>query len=149
MNNFFSSFEVSTNSMSNYLQTKSVGQSNRILFLIRQNNRFVGHLGLSNIDLDSAEIDNVMKSQNKEFTISSEEMYATLEFLLGWAADTLGVKKFTLQVKSTNQPAINLYKRAGFTIQKSESPGERKTHDSESNGYSDLNNRTFMSKTFG
>jgi hypothetical protein len=72
-NSFFSQVDSSAASMLWYLREYSIGDPNRILFLIRKGDSFLGHLGLSRVSAGCAEIDNVMKSQDKDSTIESAQ----------------------------------------------------------------------------
>jgi len=112
---FFSQVDSSSESMLWYLSEYSINDPNRILFLIRKNEKFLGHLGLSSISTGGAEIDNVMKSQDKAQTIESREFIKIFVEFISWASITLGICEFKLQVVSTNLPAIQLYSRAGFS----------------------------------
>ena len=111
---FFSQVDSSSDSMLWYLQEYSINDPNRILFLIRKEDEFLGHLGLSRIESTSAEIDNVMKAQSESRTMDSSQFLSIFIDFLGWAQSELGVLEFSLQVVSTNAPAIRLYSRAGF-----------------------------------
>lgn len=117
---FFSQVDGSTDSMFWYLQEYSINDRNRILFLIRKEDEFLGHLGLSAFEGNSAEIDNVMKAQQESRTVDSAQFLRIFIDFLGWAQRELGVEKFSLQVVSTNAPAIRLYRRAGFEFQNQE-----------------------------
>jgi RimJ/RimL family protein N-acetyltransferase len=111
---FFSQVDSSVDSMLWYLREYSIGDPNRILFLIRKGDSFLGHLGLSRVRTGRAEIDNVMKSQDKESTIQSAQFLTIFNEFIEWASVNLGISLFSLQVVSSNIPAIKLYRRAGF-----------------------------------
>jgi len=112
---FFSQVDSTPESMLSYLRDYSINDPNRILFLIRKGEEFLGHLGLSSVRTCSAEIDNVMKSQEKSRTIESHKFLAIFLEFISWATITLGICDFKLQVVSSNVPAIQLYSRAGFS----------------------------------
>ena len=111
---FLSQVDSSSDSMLWYLQEYSINDPNRILFLIKKEDEFLGHLGLSSIVGREAEIDNVMKAQQASRTIDSSQFLKIFVDFLVWAQEELGVQEFSLQVVSTNVPAIRLYRRAGF-----------------------------------
>ena len=65
MNMFLTQFESSYERTSAYLRDLSVGQENRIFFLIYGlDGEWVGHLGISGAGDTSFELDNVMKHLN-------------------------------------------------------------------------------------
>lgn len=116
MGAFFKRFESSVESMRNYLFTHAVGESNRLLFLAKQGAVFVGHLGLSNIEGRSAELDNVLKSPDWLESDDSSSMRECLRILMQWANSNLSIDNFCLNVLSSNVRAINLYEKLGFSI---------------------------------
>jgi hypothetical protein len=61
-----------------------------------------------------------MKAQQESRTVDSAQYLRIFIDFLGWAQRELGVEKFSLQVVSTNAPAIRLYRRAGFEFQDQE-----------------------------
>ena len=108
---FLTVFNASLDSTKNYLQTIYLTDECRILFLLKENDRFIGNYGLANIAKEFAEIDNVIRSesiQNKSF------MHQAQLALIRWASDTLGIKNFYLHVLSENTRAIRHYERVGF-----------------------------------
>lgn len=111
MDMFFARFQASVSSTRDYLSTYSLALPNRILFIIEANGRYVGHLGLSNVGREKAEIDNVIKGELVE---PRKLMTHALERLLVWAEHSLGIKSFQLRVISTNRRAIRLYSSLGF-----------------------------------
>jgi RimJ/RimL family protein N-acetyltransferase len=135
-----------------YLTAKADPKNNSVIFLIKdKTDQTVGHIGLSNVDGDSAELDNVLlgHSPGIENFMDSVENY-----LLEWANSHLGIKYMHLRVLSFNFLAIQLHERCGF--QTKDSSPLRLT---EAYGYSDLELATpetanvgytciFMSRTF-
>jgi hypothetical protein len=144
---FFSKVDSSSESMLWYLGEYSIADPNRILFLIRKGEEFLGHLGLSSISTGSAEIDNVMKSQDKSQTIESQQFFTIFVEFISWARMTLGICEFKLQVVSTNLPAIQLYSRAGFRSMQWSGDGHispTKRNDGEMGSHPDGKSRIWM-----
>jgi len=86
---------------------------NKKFFTICDDNKPIGFVGLSNIDLD--------KKEASVFIMIGEDEYrgkgignATLDFLLSSASKELGLTALTLEVNKLNEPAIRLYKSHGF-----------------------------------
>lgn len=113
---FFKQFESSLESTRNYLSKYSLAEKNRILFLVIQQSRVLGHLGLSNIVDTYAEIDNVIKSPDWQDLGDVPSMRECLRALMEWAKETLEVRNFGLKVLSSNLKAIKLYSDLGFVI---------------------------------
>lgn len=119
MSYFFSRFEATVKSTSDYLAKYSISESNRIMFLVMYESEILGHLGLSNVHGDYGEIDNVMKSPKWEDLNNAPSMRDCLNRLLEWSHSKLRVRHFGLKVLSSNTRAIKLYSNLGFSISKS------------------------------
>lgn len=115
---FQSQFKASQDSMRNYLETLSIGRPDRIFFAIYHNEAgLVGHIGLSNVTEDEAELDNIIRG------VSGGEpklMQIAEETLLAWAFGTLGVARITAEVLSFNFMAHDLHRSFGFRLVASE-----------------------------
>lgn len=118
MNFFFTQFSSNVESMLAYLRDYSVSNSNQILFLIVEGDRPVGHIGLSNISEDSAELDNVVRGETGR---NPNIMTLASTALISWAFTTLRVSSIYLEVQSTNSRALRLYKNLGF-VEESHTP---------------------------
>jgi RimJ/RimL family protein N-acetyltransferase len=116
MNMFFAQFESTGEKTRNYLEKASIAQSNRLLFVIFESGAVVGHLGISNANDVSAELDNVMRGVRAE---TPQLMQLAIQRILSWSKTELGLVEVSLKVISGNQRAIELYERCGFTISKS------------------------------
>ena len=82
-------------------------------FTILDDDKPIGFVGLSNIDLD--------KKEAGVFIMIGEDEYRgkgigkqTLDFLLLYASKELGLNALTLEVNKQNEPAIHLYQSRGF-----------------------------------
>ena len=114
MEAFFARFTPSLDSLANYLIKGPIGDEARILFLVIQQNKLVGHLGLANVRDFHAELDNVLKSDLWCQDPSSATMRDCVESLLMWAKERLALEHVSLQVVSSNWRAIRLYEAVGF-----------------------------------
>lgn len=86
---------------------------NKKFFTICDDDKPIGFVGLSDIDLD--------KKEASVFIMIGEDAHRdkgvgkkTLDFLLQYASKELGLTAFTLEVNKQNEPAIRLYKSRGF-----------------------------------
>jgi RimJ/RimL family protein N-acetyltransferase len=116
MQMFCAKFESTPAKTEEYLRSASVGQPNRILFHIFENDRMVGHLGLSKITESTAELDNVMRGVEVH---TKALMERSINSLCQWAKDQLGLVSVDLQVVDINAKAIALYQRCGFSLKDS------------------------------
>lgn len=116
MEMFLAQFESTPTKTADYLQRFSIGQANRILFMIESDGIFLGHIGLANIEDGTAEIDNVMRgvSAGPRGLMSASE-----RTLSGWAFATLELSSLYLRVLSNNTLAKRLYERDGFVTSES------------------------------
>ncbi len=114
MHMFLSQFESTYDRSLAYIKNLSIGQADRILFLIYDdNNRFVGHIGMANIENSSGELDNVMRGVAGG---DPRLMYYSEVTLLDWCFRYLYFNCSSLRVLSYNCKAIALYKEVGYVI---------------------------------
>lgn len=116
MEMFLAQFESTPTKTADYLLRFSIGQENRILFMIESDSTFLGHIGLANIQHGTAEIDNVMRgiSAGPRGLMSASE-----RALAGWAFASLDLSSLYLRVLSNNTLAKRLYERDGFVTSES------------------------------
>ncbi len=113
-NQYFAKFPPSVDSFTKYLKTHSVLSADTILFTIySRKDGFKGHIGLSHVTAEAAEIDAVMLSPSAQGQGLAK---AALGALIAWTKATLDIDNLTLEVLSTNAPAIGLYSRFRFEI---------------------------------
>ena len=74
---------------------------------------FKGHIGLTQITEGAAEIDAVMLSPSAQWQGLGA---SSLAALILWGQETFGIDTLTLEVLSSNGPAIALYSKFGFEI---------------------------------
>jgi len=110
---FFAQFESTPAKTLGYLRGASIGQANRLLFVIVEDGQIVGHVGFSNVSAETAELDNVMRGIRSENPLV---MQLAINTLVEWGFGTLGLSSVTLKVSSINTRAIALYERCGFVV---------------------------------
>jgi len=114
MKMFLAQFESTYERSINYLKNLSIAQEDRIFFLIFDDReRFIGHIGLSNIDGTQGELDNLMRGVpggNPRIIFFSELA------LLSWAFNELGLEESNLRVLSINWTVIGLHESVGYSI---------------------------------
>jgi RimJ/RimL family protein N-acetyltransferase len=73
----------------------------------------VGHVGLFRFDFveRTVEIDNIVRGAQG---LQPGIMFLSVQSLLGWAFEKLGMSAIFLRVFSDNERAIQLYRRCGF-----------------------------------
>lgn len=109
---FFARFPYSSEGMRRYLETLSIGRSDRILFLIQaEDGQPIGHLGLVTKGASLAEVDAIMLAPG---ATSKGLMFGCLRELIRWSCEVLKIQEFKLEVLSTNDRALRLYRRLGF-----------------------------------
>lgn len=113
--NFFAIFPKSVDSMTAYLESKSITRDDVVLFSIYSlEEGFQGHIGLSNVSEYCAEIDGVMLSPSLRGRGLASQSLTTL---MDWAYIHLKTRLLTLNVLSSNDSAIKLYSNLGFQVQ--------------------------------
>lgn len=117
MRMFLIQFDSTPSKTEDYLLKFSVGQRDRILFMIEAEGSFVGHIGLAKITDTSAELDNLMRGSTGG---SSELMKASERTLIRWAFMELGLQALQLRILSYNIFAKVIHEEMGFqTFQRS------------------------------
>ncbi len=113
MSFFLTQFNASKESTKGYLKNLSIKRNDRIFFAIYANDLLVGHIGLSNINENNAELDNAIRGiagGHKDL------MYFSEKALLTWAFSRLAVDSVDAQVLSKNFLALSLHKKFGFKL---------------------------------
>lgn len=114
---FFAQVEPDTRSMLNYLETQSIRDEQNLLFIIFFAGQPLGHLGLSQIKGESANLDQVMKGIKRKSEPNIRGlMQSAILALVHWGRVTLGLTSFKLEVISSNGPAIKLYEKCNFLV---------------------------------
>jgi len=118
MSLFLTQFKASVESTIQYLNQYSISQKNRIFFGIYIEKTLFGHIGLSNITSNKAELDNMIRGKSGGH---KDLIFFTEKTILEWAFKELKIKKVEAQVLSKNFLAKNLHKGFGFTIKERKS----------------------------
>ncbi len=114
MKMFFVQFESTHERTLTYLKDLSIGQDNRLFFMIRDvEERVIGHIGISNANRKSVELDNIMRGVQGG---DPRLIYQAEVSLLAWCFNTLGIEYVEARVASYNWMAASLHQEIGFTI---------------------------------
>ena len=122
---FLTQFEASEQSTAVYLKNQSIKQHNRIFFGIYLDNNLIGHIGLSDIVTDQAEIDNLIRGKSGGHT---DLIYFAEKTLLEWAFQNLKIDKIVGRILSKNFMAMSVHERCGFSL-KERFPLKKVTRD--------------------
>lgn len=109
-------FKVTIRGTAVWLKEKVIETPDRLLFMIKVNNQYLGHIGLFrfNFAKASCEIDNIVRGKALYPGIMTE----AIKTMMIWGRENLGLAGYTLQAASDNQKALNLYQRLGFIEEK-------------------------------
>lgn len=113
---YFSQIKPTTESMTKYLRDTSVSEPDAVLFAIfDQQLNLLGHSGIRHATEKSCELDSIMK--NPASTLSGL-MFRAIAQMMSQVNERFGITEFGLKTLSTNLPAISLYKKLGFRIER-------------------------------
>ncbi len=109
---FPSQFPVSTNRTRVWLEKQVLDNKQRLLFMLRVHDIYMGHLGLFRFDFQkkTCEIDNIVRGRRGYPGL----MAHAIGLMMEWGKKELGLSGFTLQTTSDNMKAIRLYESLGF-----------------------------------
>jgi dTDP-4-amino-4,6-dideoxygalactose transaminase/RimJ/RimL family protein N-acetyltransferase len=107
---FLTEFEATPDRTRGWLARVATDDT-RILFMVEEQNRAIGYVGLAFIDWDlgSAEADAVVRGESSQ----RGAMTAALRRVFQWARRELGIKRLGVRVLSDN-PALAFYESFGF-----------------------------------
>jgi len=108
---FFSQFLPTKPKTYSWLRHVYLSNPKHFLFLIREDNYYIGNLGFKIISDIEVEIDNVVRAKDSS---CQKIMYFSLRKLIYFCFHSLHAELCTLSVFSDNYRAINLYTRLGF-----------------------------------
>jgi len=97
-----------------HLESHVIADRTRALFAISYQGKFGGHIGISDVMGDQANLDNVMRSPDRIWPGEHQLMEESINRLARWAFESLGVRQLRLAVRADNTRAIALYVRCGF-----------------------------------
>lgn len=109
---FLSQFKVTVERTTKWFKEKVIGAPDRLLFIIKAGNTFIGHVGLFRFDFKNraCEIDNIVRGELGYPGIMSDAVCA----MMNWARENLGIITYSLKVVSDNDRAIRFYQKMGF-----------------------------------
>ena len=114
MRMFLTQFESTYEKAHGYLKNLSVAQENRLLFLMYDDaGRFVGHMGLADVNGARGELDNFMRGVDGG---NPNLVFLAELALLHWAFGTLGLQQSVVSVLSYNWLTVQLHEEVGFTV---------------------------------
>jgi len=109
---FPAKFKITTLRTTKWFKEKVIGAPDRLLFLIKVRNRYIGHVGLFRFDFRQkmCQIDNILRGKPGYPGI----MGNAILHMIDWGKKQLGLVAYTLRVASDNKRACRLYGRLGF-----------------------------------
>lgn len=113
MKMYLHQFVATPENTQKYLKHQSIGEPNRLLFLVQHNFNFIGHLGIANAADDSAELDNLMRGKRGG---PRDLMLLCEAALVDWCMTHLRLRRIYLRVLSTNVLAKEIHKQLGFSL---------------------------------
>lgn len=123
---FLTQFESSFQRTCDYLKNLSIEEEGRVLFLLYDiGNRFIGHMGIANVDDKTGELDNLMRGVEGG---DSRLVYFAEIALLDWCFQHLGIIESSVRVISYNWLVISLHEEVGYANKES-IPLNRKIRD--------------------
>lgn len=109
---FLGKFEVTYERTLAWYHKHLQDKPDRLLFIIRAGNGYVGHVGLFRFDFAarSCEIDNIVRGEKALPGI----MGAAILAMMKWGERALGLRGYTLKVLGDNERAVRLYRKLGY-----------------------------------
>lgn len=112
MRMFLVQFESTHARTRSYLKDLSIGQEGRLFFMLfDETNQLIGHLGVSEVNEQGCELDNVMRAVKGG---DPRLIYYAEATLLHWSFTNLHVEECCARVVSYNWMAISLHEEIGF-----------------------------------
>ncbi len=126
MRMFLTQFESTYEKTFGYLKNLSIAQEGRIFFLIYDfDNRFIGHIGIADVDSKTGELDNLMRGVEGG---DPRLVYFAEIALLDWCFQNLGITESDVRLLSYNWLVISLHEEVGY-IHKEKIPLKKNTKD--------------------
>jgi len=109
---FLSQFKVTTERTTKWFEERVIGTPDRLLFIIKANDKYIGHVGLFRFDFENktCEIDNIVRGEPEIPGIMGNAVLNMME----WGKNNLDIQNYSLKVLSDNEKARRLYDRLGF-----------------------------------
>jgi hypothetical protein len=110
---FLSSFHATEERTKIWLSNQVLNKTNKLLFLIYPDSNFAGHLGFTNLNDDSAELDNLIRGEST----GHPELILFTEFaIMDWLFTNLDISYVHARVLYRNIMAMLIHKKVGFEI---------------------------------
>ena len=104
---YLTQFDADLENATNYIQSKIHPNSSAIFFMIADEDyKILGHIGFSNINSNSAELDNILLGEASPVRNLMQDIENQS---INWIHDFLGLEKIFLKVLSYNFLAIDLH----------------------------------------
>lgn len=109
---FQAQFNITLEGTVKWFRDRVIGAPDRILFIIKVGDKYVGHVGLFRFDFveSACELDNVLRGEN----IFPGIISAAIVDVFKWGKDVLGIEKYTLETFSDSVRALKMYEKLGF-----------------------------------
>ena len=109
---FLSQFKVTTERTMKWFEERVIETPDRLLFIIKMNDKYIGHVGLFRFDFENktCEIDNIVRGEPEYPGIIGNAVLHMME----WGENNLDIQNYSLKVLSDNEKARRLYERLGF-----------------------------------
>lgn len=109
---FLAIFKITTNGTQIWLKERVMDVPDRLLFMIKVKNQYIGHVGLYrfNFNKNFCEIDNIMRGKPLYPGIMKEAIKKMME----WGKKNLNLKSYELETFLDNERALRLYQKLGF-----------------------------------
>ncbi len=109
---FLTQFESTFDKTLGYLKKLSIEQNGRIFFLLYDDSdRFVGHMGIADVDGSKGELDNLMRGLDGGHP---RLIYLAEVALLNWCFINLGISEIDVRVLSYNWLVLSLHEEVGY-----------------------------------
>lgn len=128
---FQAQFPISAERTTAWFKNKVIGAPDRLLFIIKVDDLYIGHVGLFRFDFENltCEIDNIVRGEDN---VAPGIIGDSVANMMEWGKNNFGIKNYTLQTTSDNARALRLYDKMGFVevkrvplfYQKTEEGGE-------------------------
>lgn len=109
---FASHFEVTVERTTKWFKERLIDTPDRLLFMIKVGNDYIGHIGLFRFDFENGtcDIDNIIRGEPAYPGI----MNNAIRNMMNWGKPTLGLKGYFVKTFLDNAKAVNLYEKLGF-----------------------------------
>lgn len=109
---FPAQFKVTLEGTKKWLKERVIEAPDRLLFLIKADNRYIGHIGLFRFNFKEmyCELDNIVRGE----PLYPGIITTAIAEMMAWGKKTLGIKFYELQTASDSERALKLYSKLGF-----------------------------------